>query len=73
MNNPTPKDLLTYEQASDEFRITVAQVRYLAKKGVIQKYRRGHLRGVYVSKAEVTAAIAVQPILPSDNAPDDDE
>lgn len=73
MASAIPSDLVTYEQASDEFGITVAQIRYLAKKGSIARYKRGQLRGVYVSRAEVAAAIAVQPIPPSDNIPGDEE
>jgi len=73
VTNPAPSDLITYEQASDEFGVTVAQVRYLARKGAIKKYKRGQLRGVYVSRSELAAAIAIQPVPPSDSSTDDDE
>ncbi len=73
MADKIPNDLITYEQASDQFNITVAQVRYLARKGAIKKYRRGQLKGVYVSRSEVAGAIAIQPIPPSDTDADADE
>ena len=60
--NTAPDDVITYKQAADEFRITMAQLRYLARKGAIRRYKRGQLKGIWVSRAEVAAAVELQPL-----------
>ena len=62
MSEALPADIITYEQAKDEFHITIAQVRYLARKGAIRRYKRGQLKGVWVSRAEVAAAVELREV-----------
>jgi hypothetical protein len=59
-----PQDLVTYEEAARATGITVNQVRYLARTGKLQAYRRGVTRGVWVSLADVKRLTALQPIIP---------
>ncbi len=66
MSEALPGDLITYEQAKDESHITSAQAPYLARKGPTARYKRGQLKGVWVSRAEVAAAVELREVSPEE-------
>ncbi|MEO7001848.1 MAG: hypothetical protein ABI068_08465 [Ktedonobacterales bacterium] len=73
MSQNIPDDLVKYDEAARELDVTVPQIRKLILKGRVTKYKRGALRGVWVSRAEVTWATAITPKTGPSTTPESDK